>query len=210
MSFEDSSPALGHALEREGTGAEPDLVRKARLGDGPARDELVKRHRRPVYFLALQLLGNADDALDVTQDTLLRFFDTLHRFDDHRPVRPWLFRIARNRILDLFRRQRIRRHESLDAIPEGEDHPRLDVVDESVDVEKEMAQKQLRRRLWQALEQLSANQREIVVLRDYQDLSYNEIAETLNIPIGTVMSRLHGARQRLRVLLSDELRIFDN
>lgn len=201
--------SLDETLGREeSSGAETELVMKARQGDLAARDELVHRHRRQVYFLALQLLGNADDALDVTQDALLRFFTHLHRFDAQRPVRPWLFRIVRNLALDLFRRRKVRQSESLDATfgdEEGE-NVRLDPADPDVDLDRDLLQSQLRRRLFAALAKLTPTQREIVVLRDYQDLSYQEIAEMLDIPLGTVMSRLHGARQRLRLLVEDDLR----
>lgn len=204
MSVED-------AAIREGTAAGPEteLVRKARQGDRGARDELVLRHRRQVYFLALQLLGNADDALDVSQDAMLRFFTNLHRFDAERPVRPWLFRIVRNLALDLFRRRKVRQSESLDSLGGGEEDGErtgFDPADPNVDLDRDLLQSQLRRRLFAALDQLTPMQREIVVLRDYQDLSYQEIAEMLEIPLGTVMSRLHGARQRLRLLVADDLR----
>ncbi|MEM8998437.1 MAG: sigma-70 family RNA polymerase sigma factor [Acidobacteriota bacterium] len=192
----DSSPAT----------ADRELVRRAQAGDLDARDELAQRHRQPAYFLALQLLGHRDDALDVAQDAMLRFFSTLHRFDAARPVRPWLFQIVRNRVLDLYRRRKVRKHDSIDQAAADEDRPDLELVDSSVDLERDVAQTELQQRLWKALNELSQMQREILVLRDYQDLSYNEIAQTLGIPIGTVMSRLHGARKRLRAVLQDDLR----
>ncbi|RMH19383.1 MAG: sigma-70 family RNA polymerase sigma factor [Acidobacteria bacterium] len=181
-----------------------DLVVRACRGDDDAQNELARRHRRSAFFLALQLLGNRDDALDVAQDAMLRFFSTLHRFDPRRPVRPWLFKIVRNRIHDLRRRRRVRKHDSIDQV--DEDGRRFELTDLSVDLEGDAARAQLRRLIWQALKELSHNQREIMVLRDYQDLSYAEIASTLGIPIGTVMSRLHAARKRLRQILQDDLR----
>ena len=193
------SPPISAAPERE-------LVALAKSGDSAARDELARRHRQPAYFLALQLLGHPDDALDVAQDAMLRFFSTLHRFDAGRPVRPWLFQIVRNRVLDLYRRRKVRKHDSIDQAADDEERPDLDLVDTSVDLERDVAHTQLQRRLWQALGKLTHAQREILVLRDYQDLSYAEIADTLKIPIGTVMSRLHGARKRLRGVLEDDLR----
>lgn len=180
-----------------------DLVRRARSGDRAAQEKLAQRHRRSMYILALQLMGNRDDALDVVQDALLRFITTLHRFDLRRPVRPWLYQIVRNRAVDLHRRHKVRRHESLDAV--DDDGRQYEIRDVSVDPERDVVRSQLRARIWQSLDELSPKQREILVLRDYQDLSYTEIAETLNIPIGTVMSRLHGARKRLRTVLKDDL-----
>ncbi len=186
------------------TSVDADLVRRARQGDRCAQEDLLQRFRRPAYLLALQLLGNPDDAMDVTQDALLRFLKTLKRFDAKRPVKPWLYQIVRNRVHDLRRRNRIRRHEPLDAITP--DCPRPEVVDKSADPERDAARAQLRTRLWQALQQLSDHHREILVLRDYRDLSYSEIAAALGIPIGTVMSRLHAARKKLRQELLEEIR----
>ncbi len=184
--------------------SEAELVTRARTGDAAAQTELAERHRQAMFFLALQLMGNRDDAMDVAQEALLRFFKTLHRFDCRRPVRPWLFQIVRNRVVDLYRRNRVRRHDSLDATdPEG--HAAIELIDTTVDPERDAARSELRVRILQALSELSSIQREILVLRDYQDLSYAEIAETLGIPIGTVMSRLHGARKRLRRTLQGEL-----
>ncbi len=185
--------------------SEVELVTRARTGDGAAQTELAERHRQALFFLALQLMGNRDDAMDVAQEALLRFFKNLHRFDCRRPVRPWLFQIVRNRVVDLYRRKRVRRHESLDATdPEGQ--ATIELIDTTVDPERDAARSELRVRILEALNELSPIQREILVLRDYQDLAYAEIAETLEIPIGTVMSRLHGARKRLRKELQDELR----
>ncbi len=184
--------------------SEVELVTRARTGDGAAQTELAERHRQALFFLALQLMGNRDDAMDVAQEALLRFFKNLHRFDCRRPVRPWLFQIVRNRVVDLYRRKRVRRHESLDATdPEGQ--ATIELIDTTVDPERDAARSELRVRILEALNELSPIQREILVLRDYQDLSYSEIAETLEIPIGTVMSRLHGARKRLRQKLQGEL-----
>lgn len=182
---------------------ELDLVLRARKGDISAQDELARIHRRPMFLLALQLLGNHEDAMDVVQDSLLRFFTSLHRFDPGRPVRPWLYRIVRNRVVDLFRRRKVRRHESLDAKDE-DGRPRFELRDHSVDLEADARSAQLRKNMWKALTRLSERQREILVLRDYHDLAYSEIAETLGIPIGTVMSRLHSARKKLKQVLLDE------
>ena len=95
-----------------------DLVRQAQAGRGEAREELAHRFRQSAYLLALQLLGNRDEALDVAQESMLRFFVSLERFSPDRPVRPWLLTIVRNQVRDLWRRQGVRRTESLDATPD--------------------------------------------------------------------------------------------
>lgn len=191
------------AIPQTPVNADAELVERARTGDAEACEALARAHRNAAYFLALQLLGNRDDALDVAQDALLRLFSTLHRFDVRRPVRPWLYQIVRNRVVDLYRRRKVRAHDSIDEV-DSEGMPRFDLADDTIDVEGDYARVELRRRLWEALEQLTPSQREIIVLREYQDLSYNEIADNLSIPVGTVMSRLHGARKALRRVLSED------
>ena len=189
-------------LPQASMSAEADLVIRARSGDPAAQEELALLHRRAAYFLALQLLGNREDAMDVAQDAMLRLFSTLHRFDCRRPLRPWLYQIVRNRVVDLLRRRRVRAHDSLDAV-DAEGNPRYDPADSTVDLDRDVNRAELRVRIWRVLDTLSHKQREILVLRDYQDLSYAEIAATLAIPLGTVMSRLHGARKSLRHALQE-------
>lgn len=173
---------------------EPELVRRARAGDAAAREALVVAHRRQAFLLALQLLGNREDALDATQDALLRFLTTLDRFHPDQPVRPWLYSIVRNRCRDLMRRGRVRRAEPLE--PDGE-RWRPELVDGHADPHRDAEQAELRRRVFAALGRLAADHREILVLRDYHDLAYQEIADVLAVPRGTVMSRLHRARRAL-------------
>lgn len=178
--------------------ADAALVALARGGDREAREELARRCRGPAYVLALQLLGDPDDALDAAQDSLLRLFDSFSRFDPSRPLRPWLARIVRNRALDLRRRRRARPTLSLDSLL---DAGLPEAAAATAGPEERAERRELQRRIWRALRELSPAHREILVLRDYQDLSYQEIAAVLAIPVGTVMSRLHAARRSLRQAL---------
>ena len=129
---------------------------------------------------------------------MLSFFQHLDRFDVERPVEPWLYQIVRNRVRDLSRRNRLRSHESLDAKLE---YVRVDSDDPSSDPVAAAERHELQRTLWWAISELSDAHREIIVLRDYHDLSYREISEVLAIPQGTVMSRLHAARRNLRDII---------
>jgi RNA polymerase sigma-70 factor (ECF subfamily) len=176
--------------------AEPEeLILRAQEGQREACEELAHRHRKAAYLFALQLLGNPDDALDVAQEAMLQFFVSLHRFQPGRSVRPWLFTIVRNKARDFWRRRRARKTESLDN---GVTDLSLAMVDRSSNPEGDALLSELQQRVWRALSKLPATKREILVLRDFHDLSYNEIARVLSIPVGTVMSRLHAARKGLR------------
>ena len=180
-----------------------ELVGRARTGDSAALDALVRRHRQSAYVFALQLLGNQDDALDVAQDALLRFVRSLDRFDTERPVRPWLLTIVRNVTRDLWRK----RSRSEVQLPETVEGPDLlaQLVDPRANPDRDLRTNELRRRVWSGIARLPEKKREILVLRDFHDHSYAEIAEILGIPMGTVMSRLHGARRQLGTILGPEV-----
>lgn len=176
------------------------LLARAKSGEVDARDAVAREYRQAAYLFALHLVGNPDDALDIAQEAMLRFFTSLHRFQQDRSVRPWLFAIVRNCTRDFWRRSKIRRHEPLDeAVP----NLARALTDPRADPEQDALVEERRQAIWQAISRLSTAKREILVLRDFHDLSYAEIAEVLKIPIGTVMSRLHSARKSLQQDLLD-------
>jgi len=181
--------------------SDDELLTLASSGRADAREELARRHRGSAYLLALQLLGNRDDALDVAQEALLRFFASLGRISPGRAVRPWLLAIVRNQARDFWRRKRVRRAESIEANPDG---LLSQMADSAPDPEEAVHRMELRRRVWRAIAALSEDHREIVVLRDFHGLSYDDLARALGIKVGTVMSRLHAARQQLRARLTEE------
>jgi RNA polymerase sigma-70 factor (ECF subfamily) len=181
--------------------SDAELIRGASAGLAEAREELARRYRGPAYVLALQLLGNREDALDVAQESMLRFFATLGRLTPGRALRPWLLAIVRNQARDLWRRKRVRRTEPIDGPGEG---LAAELIVQAPDPEETAGREELRRRVWRALARLSEDHREIVVLRDFHGLTYEEIAHVLDIKIGTVMSRLHGARRQLRARLLED------
>jgi RNA polymerase sigma-70 factor (ECF subfamily) len=180
--------------------SEAQTVILAQRGEVEALEELARNCRQQAYVFALQLIGHPDDALDVAQDAMVRFFRSLGRFDPSRPVRPWLLRIVRNLVRDRARRLRVRRIESLE--PADEDALRFEPRDDAPDPEALATRRELQALVWKCLQELHPRYREVLVLRDYQDLSYADIATTLRIPRGTVMSRLHRARR----LLQEEVR----
>lgn len=165
---------------------------------------LVDKYRQQTFFLALQIVGNREDALDISQDSFIRAYRNLDRFDTGRPFGAWLLRIVRNLCIDLLRRRRVRRAVSLDDPGQGPDGEAGRPLHETVGDKRTPAadvmveQNELKAKIWRAMGQLDEKHRTILVLRDFQDLSYLEMAEVLEIPKGTVMSRLHQARRRLR------------
>jgi RNA polymerase sigma-70 factor (ECF subfamily) len=174
--------------------AAPDdsLVRLARSGDSPAREELFRRHFGIAYRVAHRLLGHEQDALDAVQDAFLKAVRHLDDFDGRSEFRTWLLRIVTNAALDAGRKRRRRAGPTLDDPSTGP--PEAASFD---DPAAGLHRADLRKLLNAALETLSPTIRTTFTLFAEAELSYKEIADCQGVPLGTVMSRLHYARQKL-------------
>jgi RNA polymerase sigma-70 factor (ECF subfamily) len=184
-------------------GREATLVQRCAAGEEDACAELVGEHQRMVLQLAINLLGDRDEALDLSQDVFLRVFRTIHRFRGQSTLRTWIYRIAVNQARNRHRFWR-RRHRadqvSLDA--QVATHGELSSGGESRP-DRVFAQKELATCLQRALDHLPFDQRTAIILREIDGLSYEEIAYSLGIAIGTVKSRLTRARHTLRIELQE-------
>ncbi len=177
---------------------ERSLIVRAQQGEREAFNRLVKHFQKRIYRAVFALVGNAEDAMDVTQETFLRAYHALKRFEPGRPFYPWIYKIARNLGLStLSRKHRAGFALSLES-PDSEDERPMQVADSSQDPREEAYGEELQKQLSEALESLKPEDREILFLKDFSQHSYQEIAEIVDIPIGTVMSRLYYARERLR------------
>ena len=157
----------------------PEFAQLAQLGNG-------------AHALAIQILGNAEDAADAVHDSFATVLSRPGAYDaDKGPLKPWFFRVVRNRCLDMVRRRR----DSTDQVS--------DVADPSPGPEQRLANAQRSSRRAAALAALSCEKREIIVLRDFLDLSYADISQVLSIAPGTVMSRIHRARTELKEVLGN-------
>jgi RNA polymerase sigma-70 factor (ECF subfamily) len=177
------------------------LVEEAAGGALEARRELFERHRGPAYRVALRISGRHEDALDVVQDSFIKAFDRLGDFQRGSSFRTWLLRIVTNRALDLLRARKVRVAVRLDG-DEDDSRPALASAEEARP-ERALESRELADRLQQAVETLPPEQRAVFGLFASGEMTYGQIAETLGIPIGTVMSRLYHARRRLHRLLQD-------
>jgi RNA polymerase sigma-70 factor (ECF subfamily) len=181
------------------------LIERCTAGEEAAKEaacaELVAAHQRMVFSLALHLLGDRDDALDVSQEVFLRVFRTLARFRGQSALRTWIYRIVINQERNRQRWWR-RRHranqvsldEHLDQF--GDFESKTEMLPDRLLASKETGSK-----IWQALDRLPFDQRTALVLREVDGMRYEEIAFSLNIAVGTVKSRLTRARQTLRAEL---------
>ena len=187
------------------------LVAAAVRGRREAFSELVKRHQGTVFRIALRIVRDDGEASDAAQEAFLKAFRNLQSFDTARPFAPWLYRIARNHALDMVRSkgaslELLERAASAgdDEEDEGAGAVGRDVADDAPDAFTQVAGAELARRIGDALARLDPKYREVIELYHYENLTYDEIAGTLGVPIGTVMTRIFRARGKLAELLKKE------
>lgn len=190
-------------------GPDDDLawVSRAQQGDARAYDVLVTRHRAKIHAMIRNLIHNETDAWDLSQEVFIKAWSALPRFESKARFTTWLYRIAHNTVYDWTRKRRI---EAVDELDDGLlDRERIDPASLTTPSggetpDQQLSNSELRRKISAALAKLSPEHREAVLLKDVQGLAYKEIAEVMSCSIGTVMSRLFYARQKLQTLLKDE------
>lgn len=181
------------------------IVRRCMEGDSSAWAEMVRTHQKRVYGICYRFTGNAADAEDLTQDVFLKIYSNLGSFDSARGSLPvWITTMTRNLLVDNFRRTRNQRatsslDEGWDTVEELSPVDRL--ADRGATPHEAAARKELAKMVQTALTKVSVELREAVILRDLQDLDYKEIAQVLEIPEGTVKSRISRGRAELARLL---------
>ena len=178
---------------------ESTLIRHAAHGDASAWEPLVLAHQEAVFRLAYLLLGDPDDAEDTAQETFLRAWNHLQRFDQTRPLRPWLLSIAAN----LARNRRRSAGRYLAALTRA-----FRTEPSPPSVEEKSTQTMEANDLWKAVQRLNLPDQQIVYLRYFLDLSVSETAEVLQVAEGTVKSRLSRALEKLRAIIQQDFPVF--
>ena len=176
-----------------------DLIRNTKLNDSTAFDQLVKRYQQKLYFVVIRIVLNHEDANDVVQDSFLKAYRNLDRFDEKYRFYTWIHRIAVNTAINLVQH---RKHRESSLEKQKEDNG-FDPADNVIN-ENDFEFNELKTQVKTALKCLSPEMRTVFILRVYEDLSYNEIADIMEISIGTVMSRLNRARKNLKSYLHKE------
>lgn len=186
------------------SGEEAGLVRRCLAGDEKAYRELVERYQAQVYHLALRMVRRAEDAEDLTQETFVRMFRALSRYDPTRPFAAWLFTIASRLCIDHIRRRKVGTMSLTRREWDSEEEYELELEDPGPGPEEVTSRNEEERRTADLIDSLPAHYRIVVVLRHQQDLSYEEIAEALQLPLGTVKARIHRARALLKIRIEGE------
>lgn len=185
-----------------------ELVRRFKEGDRSAFAEIVRRYQDRVYTLSLRWMGDREVALEVAQDVFLALFRSLSGFRGDAQLSTWVYRVVINHCKNrkLYRRRRqLDHHEPLEGEPNDE-KPDRQIADDGPGTDAPLNASEANALLQEALGLLDEEQRQIIVLREVQDLSYEEIADLLGLPRGTVKSRLHRARCELAAVLGRKVK----
>ena len=178
------------------------LVRASQKGDMAAFEELVARHRDKIYARAFSMMRNEDEAIDLSQEAWVKGWQRLKQFQGESSFVTWMTRIVINLCLDQLRKQKRHRAESIELMEEesGGVERQMPVV--TVNPTEGLERKELRQRIDKALGQLSNEHRTVLILHEFEELEYKEIAKKMGCSIGTVMSRLFYARRRMANLMA--------
>lgn len=179
---------------------EKELLRKSKQGHLASFEELISTHQQKVYNIALRMLVNEQDAFDASQEVFIKVYRNLDKFQENSSFSTWLYRITTNTCLDMLRKNKEKKNEiSMDSPMEFEDREAsFQLEDKKADVEEEILKRERRQALYAALEQLNEEHKKMIVLRELQGMSYQEIADITGTNIGTVKSKINRARISLK------------
>ena len=180
------------------------VIRRVQRGDANAFEYLVAAYEKNVYNLALRMTGNPEDAEDMAQEAFLKAYSSLDSFRGDSKFSVWLYRIVSNTCLDFLRVRSRRRETSLEREDEGAGTGQQEIPDDSLSPERLFERKLTRESVQRGLMSLPEDQRKILLLREIEGLSYEEIAHVLSLESGTVKSRIFRARRRLCVFLASD------
>ena len=184
-----------------------DLVARSQGGDSRAFEDLVTRHRGRVYAMIQNMVKNDADAWDLSQEVFLKVWKALPKFEARAKFSTWLYRIVHNVVYDWMRKKKLKSAGEFDDTLMKESQIAVGArttPTQEAQPDVAMRNDELRTRIEEAMSKLSPEQKEVVMLREIQGMDYKEIADVMEISIGTVMSRLFYARKKLQGLLSDE------
>lgn len=172
-----------------------------------AFEAIVKTHMKDAYFIALGLVGNREDALELSQEAFYRAYKHFDQLNSQEKFFPWFYQILRNLCFSHLRKRRLRRTESLN---DADGEPRQLEWSDAFDPEMVAERNESKDRVWRAISRLDEKHREVIVLRHFRQLSYDEMARVLFCNRGTVTSRLYYARKRLKEILEGSPETSDN
>ena len=177
------------------------LVDAFRNGDEKAFETIIYRYKHRLTRLAWSVVHNEDDAMDIVQESFIKVYRKLHSFQGTSKLYTWLYRIVMNHSIDFFRKR-----PKAVMVPVDDMLREPESKDKSMIPDMNLLNKELNTKIFEAVDELPEKQKKTVMLREVEDLSYNEIAEIMDCSVGTVMSRLYYAREKLRDILKPYVR----
>jgi len=180
------------------------VIDRVLSGEGEAFELLVLKNQRKIYNLCYRMTGNPEDASDLTQEAFLKAYQNLARFKGESSISLWMYCLASNACIDHLRREKRREKRSLTVIDETGEVAELELSDERFTPEGELERRQVIEGIEQGLQTLTEEHRQILILREINELSYDEIADILKLSAGTVKSRISRARVILRKFLLEQ------
>ncbi|EHQ25172.1 sigma-70 family RNA polymerase sigma factor [Mucilaginibacter paludis] len=173
------------------------LVNKAREGDQKAFAELMHRYKDSIYFMALKMVNNKEDAMDLTVETFAKAFEKLDRYQPEYAFSTWLFRVGTNNCIDFIRKKKLNTTSINSMVDEDGDDRQLQIKSDALNPEEVSMKREQTQLLKLLIDGLPPRYRNLIVLRYFDELSYEEIAEQLDLPLGTVKAQLFRARYLL-------------
>ncbi len=178
------------------TEKDAEFIKKAQEGNKNAYGEIVKLYMKRAYFSALSIVGSHDDALDLSQEAFIRAYRSINKFDTTKTFYTWFYKILRNLCLNHLRNKSNRANNFSDILEDFKN-----IKDDNQNTDKMVEQNETKNIVWQAIWKLTPEDREIITARDILNTSYEDLSGLLQVPLGTVMSRLYYARKRLRKII---------
>jgi len=180
---------------------EDELISRVRKGEKASFEKLVLENQKKVYNLALRMVGNEEDALDMSQEAFIKAYNSIAFFRGDSRFSVWLYRLTTNVCLDFLRSEGRKPHNSLSYISEDNEEKEIEIPDDRFSPETIVEKTELRQAVDRGLLSLPKDYRAVLLLREIDGLSYEEIADTLSLEVGTVKSRIFRARKRLCAIL---------
>jgi RNA polymerase sigma factor (sigma-70 family) len=178
------------------------LVIRAKDGDQKAYAELMQRYKDSIYFMALKMVNNKDDAMDLTVETFGKAFENIEKYKPDFAFSTWLFRIATNNCIDFIRKKRLNVVSLQSLSEEDKDEKQLQIASDTLNPEQTSIKKQESEKLKSIVDQLPQRYRTLIILRYYDEQSYEEIAQQLDLPLGTVKAQLFRARDLMSNIMN--------
>jgi RNA polymerase sigma-70 factor (ECF subfamily) len=185
------------------------LIKRSQKGDINSFEELIKEYKKIAYNIALKMLKNKEDAEDVSQEALIKVYKSINRFNMDSSFKTWLYRIVVNTCLDHVRKNKENPISIDQPIRSGHDEFYMDVEDNRPTPQEVLETKLTQKMVMDAVNELEDDFKSIIILRDINDMSYEEISEVLECNIGTVKSRISRGRQKLKEILEKNMAIYN-